>query len=471
MVLRGFVWLLVVLFAATVPAASSALGETGTSSRPNIVFILTDDMRQDEMMRVEGLASLARSGTTFENSFVTNSLCCPSRATALTGQYSHNHKVLTNAPPVGGWDKFEAAGNARSNLATWLHSAGYRTGFFGKFLNGYDRMGPPRGWDYWVHVADAKERGTAADINGTLKYYPQGTFQDDIAGREAAEFVRKAKGERSTFVALWFQSPHSPFHPPRRYAHRHDGDSFEKPPSFGEADVSDKPLWVQRRSLLGERYWGKVVKARRSRLEELEDVALNINRVSSALASEGKLANTYFVFTSDNGLMFGEHRVRAKQAAYEESIRVPLTVSGPGVAQGATRKELVANHDLAPTILALAGLPQRDSFDGRSLQPLMEAGANPQWRSAFLVEHWKVSRSHAKNSGIPNYKAMRTEDKVYVEYSTDEKELYDLSEDPDQLTNVAGQRPSEEAGLAERLEDLKSCSGETCRTLEDESIP
>lgn len=137
---------IVLLVVTGVPVAGVAPREVEAASRPNIVFILTDDMREDDMKRVGRLARLARSGTTFENAFVTNALCCPSRSSILTGQYPHNHQVFSNHPPLGGWKKFKSAGNARSNLPTWLDSAGYRTGLFGKYLNGYDKMrGPAAG--------------------------------------------------------------------------------------------------------------------------------------------------------------------------------------------------------------------------------------------------------------------------------------------------------------------------------------
>lgn len=456
-VVLGFVLCMPILFAGETMEAQREPKLGG--ERPNIVFILSDDMREDEMMRVSRLASLARSGTTFENSFVTNSLCCPSRATALRGQYSHNHKVFTNHPPLGSWTKFQAEGYERSTLPKWLRSSGYKTGFFGRYLNKYNRKEPPPGWDYWVQT---RALTPAANVNGDLKKYPKNTYGDDIAGREAAKFVGINDSKKPIFVALWFRSPHPPYKSPRRYAHRHNNVSFDKSPSFNETDVSDKPEWVRNLTSSDKDSWEKIKNDKRTRLEMLEAVANNINRVRGTLKKKGELDNTYFIFTSDNGYLLGEHRDNGKKSAYEESIRVPLSISGPNVPRGVIQDELVTNNDLAPTILDLAGVRQRKFFDGRSLVPLLRAGDDPEWRKSFLIEHWKDF-----STSIPTYKAVRTEDAMYVEYKTGEKELYDLETDSYQLDNLAGKESTLEAKLSEKLETLRSCSGKSCHAAEN----
>ncbi len=458
-ILPKAILLVIALIALAMPATSTAPRKAEAEPRgPNIVFVMTDDMREDEMSRVGGLVRLARSGTTFENSFVTDPLCCPSRATALRGQYAHNHGVVSNHPPTGGWRKFKARGHERSALPVWLKRSGYKTGLFGRYLNGYKGKGAPPGWDYWVPI---KALSSTANVNGTVKRYSRPTYGDDIAGKEAASFIRANKGKTPLFLALWFKSPHAPYNPPKRYANRHNGASFDKPPSFGETDVSDKPGWVRNLPQSTDNDWNAAVADRRNRLEMLEAVAANVERVKGALRETGDLKNTYFVFTSDNGFLFGEHRANGKKNVYEESIGVPLTISGPGVSRGALRKELVTNNDLAPTILSLASTRQKSFFDGRSLKPLLKAGTSPSWRNAFLVEHWRD-----RTTAIPDYKAVRTKDRIYVRYSTGEEELYDLAADPYQLENLAGSRPLEKADLKSKLDRLIGCAGGGCRSAE-----
>jgi N-acetylglucosamine-6-sulfatase len=338
--LRKWLSLAAAIAAALLVAGCSAAAQS-VPEKPNVLFVLADDMRADEFGRIEGFRHLAASGVTFENAFVTNSVCCPSRTTALTGQYSHNHGVMTNDPPDRGYDAYDAKGVGASTLATWLQGEGYRTGLFGKFLNGYGRTKPPLGFDRYVGG--------------------RGPDNDPGLGARAAEFVENNHRRQPLFVALWVKSPHGPLKVNRRFRNTHLDESFEPPPSFNEEDLSDKAAWLQGRPLIGPEEKAAILEARQKRLQMLEGANLALERTHYAFARAGELENTFVVFSSDNGYMLGEHRLSfGKSLPYEESIRVPLVIAGPGVAQGVTSDELVVNNDLAPTIAGWAGgMPQR----------------------------------------------------------------------------------------------------------------
>ena len=438
---------------------------------PNFILILTDDMRADELAMVPRLRTLlSEEGTTFENSFATNPVCCPSRVTLLTGRYSHNHRVMTNSPPFGGYERFMQRGLGERTLAALLDRHGYRTALYGKYLNGYDGEDAPAGWDEWGAFAGSPEEGFATMTpDGEAERIAPSVFVDDVAGRSAEAFVREG-GPRPFFLALWFTSPHRPYDPPPRHVVSRDGQTFERPPSFNEADVSDKPEWLRKREPLSKREVDQTWRGREARLEELEAVADHVGVLLGALEDRGELDDTYVVFTSDNGFAMGEHRIRGKGNPYEESIRVPLVVRGPGVLEGATRDELVLNNDVAPTVAEWAGLPGIPGTDGRSLLPLLGDGASIPWREAFLVEHRQDPGSPSPPT--TTYRAVRTADHLYVEYQTGEEEFYDLLRDPYQLQSI---HDSADPALLDRmrgkLEALEGCEGQACRTAEDGSIP
>jgi N-acetylglucosamine-6-sulfatase len=279
-----------------------------------------------------------------------------------------------------------------------------------------------------------------------------------------------------------YLSPNAPHHP-AYYAPRHASMFSDEPlprlPSFDEADVSDKPRWVQNKPLLSSTKVQKLGNLYRNRLRALQAVDEMTGRLVSALQDTGELDNTYIVFTSDNGIYLGEHRLTQKAAAYEEAIRVPLLVRGPGVPEGATRDELVLNNDLAPTIASWAGVTPPSFVDGRTLLALLSERPSASWRSAFLIEHRRSAEEHANVRAIPDYYAVRTTQHIYVEYpGTGEKELYDLDPanpryDPFQLTNTYKSAPTALiSNLEARQDALRRCAGAdasatSCKTAED----
>jgi len=419
--------------------------------RPNIILILTDDLdyRPGSISRMPNLQRyLVDHGTSFDNAFVTDALCCPSRATILRGQYPHNHRVLTNKPPLGGEERFTELGLEDSTVATWLRSEGYSTMMLGKYLNGFVPPVPP-GWELWYG------RGSV----------PQGTYETNYFSSTAAYFIRTASTERKPFF-MWLgtSAPHRNVDPPPRYAEAFPSIQAPRPPSFNEEDVSDKPRWLRHKPPLSESEIAGIDEQYRIRLQTMVAVDDLIGRLVEALRKSGELDDTYIFFTSDNGFVMGEHRrPQGKWSAYEEAMRVPLIVRGPGVPEGETVHEMVLNNDLAPTFAALGGASVPSFVDGRSLVPLLGSSSPPPsgWRTAFLEE------GLASKTGRPAFKAIRTTDHLWVEYADGERELYDLEDDPYELESKDGTAPEDlKRDLAGRLDELRDCSKEGCREAE-----
>jgi N-acetylglucosamine-6-sulfatase len=457
--------------------------ERATGQRPNILFILADDLRASDLDYMPNTQNLlANQGVKFTKAWVTRSLCCPSRATILRGQYAHNHKVWVNVPPSGGFWRFHDRGLEDSTIATWLDDAGYDTVLIGKYFSpyGFDRDGQygpttyvPPGWDRW-HAWEGKyrETDTEFDVNHNgqvVTYYRALTHDTDLYTQTAERFIRDTAGSAPFFMYLSPNAPHYPSYYAPRHADLFSDTPLPKPPSFNEKDVSDKPAWVRNKPLLSTKQVQGITTFHRDRLRALQSVDEMVGRLADALRDTGEISNTYIVLTSDNGIYLGEHRLRAKAAAYNASSRVPLLVRGPSVPQGVIRSQMVLNNDLAPTFADLGGVQVPSFVDGRSLKPLLTTSPPGSWRTAFLVEHRRSAEEHASVRAIPNYDAVRTSRYHYVEYpTTGEKELYDLNADPYELTNIyASAPPTLLSDLKTRLEALKSCAGVECKRSED----
>ncbi len=438
------------------------------SPRPNIVLIVLDDLdvRSVQVM-TRTLRLLGTPGITFENMFVTTPVCCPSRASILTGRYAHNHGILVNWSPLGGFAKFVATGGEALTVAARLRAVGYRTALFGKYLNGYPDGRPsyvPFGWDEWYALINEydycryqlNENGRVKQAGGCPADY-----QTDVLAAKATGFIKKAaQGSQPFFMYVTPVAPHWPATPAERHLQEFLDAPLAQPPSFDEADTSDKPAWLRRFAQFGSSGLAQLEAFQRKRLQSLLAVDEAIERLVRALEEGGKLEQTVILFTSDNGLHLGEHRIgNQKLTPYEESIRVPLIVRGPGVTPG-VRGHMVLNIDLAPTIAELAGARAR-AGDGRSLVPLLASNPPPQegWRQDFLVENWEGGQIQ-----VPPYQALRTRDYLFVEYQTGGRELYDLRADPFQLESLHGRAdPSLIRRLSDRLNALKQCAGARCR--------
>ncbi|HEU0024197.1 MAG TPA: sulfatase [Thermoleophilaceae bacterium] len=457
------------------PSGSTA-GEP--ARRPNIVVLMTDDQTLESLRVMPNVRELlGERGTTFSRSFVSFSLCCPSRATYLTGQYAHNHGVLSNRPPTGGYTKLDKS----EWLPLWLQQAGYRTIHLGKFLNGYGRDAPPTevppGWNEWYGSVDPSTYrfwGYTLNENGLLNTYGVGRdpflYSSDYYSQRAVELIaRHVPGPQPLFLNVAFLAPHSggPREPddPQglatpavapRHRDRFAGTPQPLTPAFNEADVSDKPAHIRARRPIGFVRAQAIQQNYQQRLESLLAVDEGIARILGALRGAGELDDTLVVFTSDNGFFHGEHRVPSgKVLVYEPSVRVPLILRGPGVPKGERRHQLVTNADLAPTILEAAGGRPGKVQDGRSLFGLLRDGGR-EWGRDLLIE-----------GNIPGggFDALRTYRYLYAAYSTGERELYDLELDPHQLQSLHAD-PSYrrvKAGLARRLAALKDCAGRACR--------
>jgi N-acetylglucosamine-6-sulfatase len=457
------------------PSGEVERGSIDAAGRPNIIFIITDDLDAASASKVPSLKTyMAEEGLTFDNAFVTYPLCCPSRATILTGEYPHNHLVRSNGPPLGGFKTFRELGRERSTVATWLDDAGYETALFGKYLNGYGTIGGnhvPAGWDEWYGTVGT----TQLNQNGQMVTYEGDTHLDDALSGLSQDFVRRQEHKDAPFfIYLSTHAPHAPATPALRHKDLYEDLRAPRTPSFDEAAISDKPGWVRKLSLSPEEE-KRLDELYRKRLESMAAVGEMIGGLLRTLEQTGKLENTYIVFTSDNGFHMGQHRLGlGKQAAYEEDIRVPLMIRGPGVPAGVTRDEMVLNNDFLPTFSNLAGLPPPDSVDGRSFAPLLDArqGNDPaSWREAFEVRHWDDKNdapAYESVTPVPPYRAVRTQRYLYVEYEAGEHELYDLRKDPYELRNLYDSADQDLiTNLDSRLDALRDCAGDGCRAAEN----
>jgi N-acetylglucosamine-6-sulfatase len=452
--------------------SADALAQRPPQTRPNVVVIMTDDQTVESLRVMTNVTRILRDrGTAFANSFTTFSLCCPSRATFLTGQYAHNHGVMSNTQPAGGYARL----NHRNTLPVWLQAAGYYTAHVGKYLNGYGRANAleiPPGYDDWHGSVDPSTYsfyGYRLNENGTLRTYGRG-YQTDVYARKAARIItRQAPSADPFFLWVAFLAPHSggprepgdpvgqgtPV-PAPRHRNAFASEPLPRPPGFNERDVSDKPFSIRRRPRLTPTRIRKIRENYQQRLESLLAVDEAVGRIVAALSASGELSRTLVIFTSDNGFFHGEHRVpTGKVLLYEPSIRVPLILRGPGVPAGRRLTQHVANIDLAPTIVDAANASAGRVMDGRSLLPLVR---NPGLRLGrdLLIE---------RGPGAGDFRALRAPRYLFAAYANGERELYDLARDRYQLESRHA-RPSYRAvrrDLARRLAWLRTCSGADCR--------
>jgi N-acetylglucosamine-6-sulfatase len=438
-------------------------------SRPNIILILTDDQPHHTIQYMPTVHNvLMKQGVTFENGYVTTPLCCPSRASILSGQYAHNHKVYTNRMPLGGAAKFDDS----KSFAIWLQQAGYQTAYFGKYLNGYGDITPigyvPPGWDEWnVFLSNnVIEDETNAQYyfnfsmseNGLLVKYPKSkdNFSTDVITRLALSFIHNSR-ETPFFMLVAYYNPHSPY----LWADRHN-DQFRvrgefqpepyRSPNFMEEDVSDKPLYLQ---TLHHPSMKKIDETYRQIRRSLLAVDDGVASILDTLEKTGLRKKTIIIYASDNGLTVGNHSLgMAKNCAYNECVRVPFIVYAPGIFIARTDSRLVANIDLAPTFAELAGVLIPNDVDGKSLLPLLN-NKDTAWRDAILIEHWPTEEG--VGAKIPEFYGVRTTEWKYVEYATGETELFDLNNDPYELNNVTNSTAyaTIKAELKEKLDELK----------------
>jgi len=389
--------------------------------KPNIVIVMTDDQNVDSLPAMRKLMSYPEgSWVKFNNAFVNDSICCPARASVLTGQYSHTTGVINNSSG----DKL----NDANTLPVWLDQAGYRTGLIGKYLNGYpwskgtDYV--PPGWDYFKTTVTGNTDGMsnlAVDFINTTTY--------------------------PFFLYLAYKAPHHPTKPLSQYV---NADVYvpPDPPNFNEADVSDKPRWIRDLSLLSQTTIDTWHNERVASQRSLLGVDDGIQRVVDALKANGQLDNTMIIFLSDHGFSWGSHRWIKKDCVYEECSRMPLVIRYPGLGNSREENRLVSNVDLASTIAEYAGITPGLPQDGRSFLSVITNTATDWTEEVFLEAHVSAERT---------FDGIRVPGWTYAEYINGDKELYDLTNDPYQLQNQAN-NPAYQAKqdeLAGRLHAIK----------------
>lgn len=439
-------------------------------TRPNFLIILTDDQDTASVRLMPNVQRLlAREGATFTNAFVTTSTCCPSRVSLLTGKYAHNHGVLTNEAPLGGFWLAASNGAEMSTVATWLDEAGYRTGFFGKYLNEYKGEAythVPPGWDAWyAYIGGYWNK--AVSVNGTST--PIDGYMTDYFAERVRDFV----GGGGPFLAVYATwAPHDFCEPAPRHAGGFAGYSRSRSPSFMEEDTSDKHPMVE--ALFG---WRRGLE-RRFPLAESDPVAfldfayprcletlLAVDEAVSDLVETLDrleiLDDTYVLYLSDNGVLYGEHGIFGrKNLPYEESLRIPMLIRGPGIPAMSVVDRDVLNIDIVPTIADLAGIPPPD-VDGRSFSGLVGTGPPGAWRESFLAEHVPRDASSGQRVEISSLVTSRY---FYTEWGDGVRELYDRVRDPHQLENIYDvTSPLVRRSLEGRLEILRDCVGSGCR--------
>ena len=442
--------------------------------QPNIVFVLVDDQPHDALgfmqrypfLDTPNMDRLAREGAHVQNAFVTTSLCSPSRATFLSGEYAHRHDVRYN-------DGTDLPTDA-PNFCEVLRHHGYETAFVGKWHQGPSDE-PRRGFDHWVSFSgQGNYFDQRMNVNG--KHVQTTGYNADVLTDYAADYLRQPR-EKPFCMCLWHKSVHAPFKPAPRHEDAFADASMDEPASFDDT-FADKPRWLRRGYAHGgwqKEAWQQSADrevperiapeawdtpdARMRQLRALLAVDESLGRVMDTLEATGQLDDTIIVFSSDNGYFFGEHRRHDKRLAYEQSIRIPMLVRYPRAIEAGTEiSEMVLNNDLAPTLLEMAGAPTPDSMQGTSFAPLLR-GKDVAWRDAWLYEYfaepWWLP-------GVPTMLAVRTDRWKYITYPEDDyiDELYDLKRDPHELNNLADD-PAHSGRLKQMRAELERLKRET----------
>lgn len=475
--------------------------------RPNVVVVVTDDQTLASLSAAtmpNVVSSIAGGGgTEFTNAIVTTPVCCPSRATVLTGQYAHNHGTLANTPGYG------ALRGKADTLPAWLRRRGYVTAHVGKYLNRYkawvgDAGKVAPGWDEWRTVIDPARKyvryyGYRFAVNGKVRRVGKRhrDYITRVINRNATGIVRRYAPKRAP---LYLQVDHRAPHvevgadsggacgglipPDPRDAAAFQSEPLPHPPSFDETEIADKPSFIRSLPPIDSATESRIALRYRCALASLRSVDRGVGSIVRALRHARELSNTALIFTSDNGFFFGEHRIaEQKTRPYEEALRVPLVVRLPLALRGAGGPgavgEPVANIDIAPTVLDLAGArPCRRrkrcrTMDGRSLVPLAGDRGAAGWPAERAIGFEFDAGERARRARVCRYEGVRVGGELYVEHTTiadpvtgdchpaRETERYDLAADPFQLDNLSPPGPGAPAAaeLAARAAELQRCAG------------
>ena len=452
----------------------------------NVVLVLADDLDWALFNQVPRLAALTEMGMTFTNHTVTDSLCCPSRVSIFRGQYIHNHRVVSNiAETGGGWPTFRDRGEEKDCLPVWLQSAGVQTALYGKYLNDFPEKPKeatyvPPGWSDWgvpISRGDAYSGyNYIMNENGKLRSYGNSPndFLNDVITNKTTQFIRNVSSP--FFVQLSTYSPHKPAPVADRNRSKQATTVAPRTPAYNTYGVNE-PRWMQKIKPLSSRLLAKADNQWRKRARSAESVADSVEAVLATLKATGKDANTLVIVTADNGYHMGERRMfKGKRTPFASDTVVPMVLIGPGVPAGVKVNEMTSTIDLAPTITDLIGGTAPNWVDGRSIKEFISTGIAPaNWRNAALSESLGVSTpkdpDYQKNAP-PQFFALRTPEWLYVEYKDGSRTLHNRISDPYEMVNVIDTAdPVLVAFLSAQLNQLSTCSGDTCRVADSLEFP
>jgi arylsulfatase A-like enzyme len=469
--MNTFKWFFLTLpFLANVPGANAQQLDTG---KPNIIFILTDDYANNLVDFMPNLNAMQREGVTFNNYYVSNSLCCPSRSSIFTGMLPHNTLVETNTPPNGGYEAYMEHGDAQESFCVALQHAGYKTAMMGKFLNGYlpRKHQPLPGWTDWF-VAGGGYRNFDYDINsnGQILHYshaPQ-DYLTDVLSRRADSLINAWKNH-PFFIEIATFTPHGPFIPAPRHEKLFENEKAPRTPRFNKQADSTAPDWLRTLQPLGSKQIDRIDNIFRKRLQCVMSIDEMLGSIRKLLNQAGISDRTYIFFSSDNGYHLGDYSmVQGKQTPFDIDIRVPLIACGPNVAKGSLQQAITSNIDLAPSFAALAGVQLTGTPDGRDIQHLLrEKTERINWRNFAIIERRRANYNRndpdlqePEDGRLPSYTALRFHNLLYVEYETGEISCYNVQNDPNELKNIVPVMPDE---LKKKLHSIllaaKNCGG------------
>lgn len=436
------------------------------AERPSVVFVLVDDMSAALLPTMAEVGRMRAEGTSFDNYFVNDSLCCPSRTSILTGNFPHDTGVFDNSGDDGGYRAFLANDNEPRSFAVALQAAGWRTGFMGKYINGYapEKHGVPSGWEVWDVAGDGyRQYDYSMNHNGKVRRHgsKEEDYLTDVLARRAEAFVRESvRQQKPFFLEVAPFAPHSPFTPAPRHLGLFPDLQAPRSPAFLHRPGPTAPAWL--RAIPAIEKAGDLDESFRKQarsLQAVDELLARLRALSAELA-----VPTWFFFSSDNGFHYGDHSLKpGKMTAFDTDIRVPLVVSGPGVAHREV-DAVVHSVDLHPSFVELAEATPFPGVDGRSLLPWLRGETPAGWRSHTLIEHHgepapkDPDKQKKAQANPPDYSALRSRDMLYVEYATGEREYYDRQADPHELVNRAGELGAELLeGLHAQLYAATSC--------------
>jgi arylsulfatase A-like enzyme len=473
-------WVALAALAGSLGFAAWGADPETEDARANVVVIMTDDMRLDDLAAMPNVQRLlVDRGVTFEQALSTYPQCCPARATLLTGQYSHNNGVEGNRWPRGGFRRL----NDANTLPVWLDRNGYRTAFVGKYLNQYAPNGGseyvPPGWHLWRAAVYGIYDffGLTTNDDGEVVGH-DGLHQSVVLEQYVDEIVSTyARSDRPFFLWAAHVAPHAecvrenvkeegaahcwaPPSPAPVDEGTFAGVGALESPAVNEADVSDKTELLRDREPLPE---SKLAAMRQGRLESLQSVDRAVAALVDRLEQTGAWDETYVVFTSDNGFALGEHRWMQKQLPYEEVVRVPLVITGPGIPAGESRQQTVSLADVTATALDVAGIQGGRLQDGESLLPLARGETADAQDRLVLLE---AGPRRGRGDGWL-HQSVRSDRYTLIRWEDGFVELYDRDRDPYQLDSVALQPAYDDVRsyLERALDELVDCRGAECRRV------